>query len=240
MLYEPRPSANVGRRQLTSRALDGARQVRCTRRDDGCAYGSPSMGRINRVCATGCRAASSLYVHVPNTGRVARSFNRSYFAQSTKRAAICMSVIRRWFSGDYDNQRAPARFRRYFRNVAAMRYPFTRRSAGCGGCWGPRKWMIIKKWRLPRRLMPLYVRLEDVIRPLVGRRRIGRLVHTADSPALIDCGTCIAPRGGFFFTRGAEQWSMEAKAPRPYVAGRTGSGQTSSRTRSATGIRADG
>ena len=42
---------------------------------------------------------------------------------------------------------------------------------------------------------------------LVGKRTWGGLVHTADTPAFIDGGSMIAPRGGFFTRDG--KWAVE-------------------------------
>ena len=50
---------------------------------------------------------------------------------------------------------------------------------------------------------------------LVGKRTWGGLVHTADTPAFIDGGSMIAPRGGFFTTEG--KWAVENEGTSPDV-----------------------
>ena len=55
-------------------------------------------------------------------------------------------------------------------------------------------------------LMPYMFRRRK-IGPLVGTRTWGGLVHTADTPAFIDGGSMIAPRGGFFTREG--KWAVE-------------------------------
>ena len=55
-------------------------------------------------------------------------------------------------------------------------------------------------------LMP-YMFKRRKLGPLVGKRTWGGLVHTADSPTLLDGGTMIAPRGGFFSRDG--KWAVE-------------------------------
>ena len=51
---------------------------------------------------------------------------------------------------------------------------------------------------------------------LVGKRTWGGLVHTADTPVLIDGGTMIAPRGGFFTRDG--KWAVENEGAAPDIA----------------------
>jgi len=53
------------------------------------------------------------------------------------------------------------------------------------------------------------------IGPLVGKRTWGGLVHTADTPAFIDGGSMIAPRGGFFTRDG--KWAVENEGTAPDI-----------------------
>ena len=50
---------------------------------------------------------------------------------------------------------------------------------------------------------------------LVGKRTWGGLVHTADTPAFVDGGTMIAPRGGFFTTD--DRWAVENEGVAPDI-----------------------
>ena len=85
------------------------------------------------------------------------------------------------------------------------------------------------KWRVGRRPHAVHVPVRRKIGPLVGKRTWGGLVRTADTPALIDGGSMIAPRGGFFTRDG--KWAVENEgvgaghrrrelAPKDVIAGR--------------------
>src|SRR6201992_159570 len=50
---------------------------------------------------------------------------------------------------------------------------------------------------------------------LVGKRTWGGLVHTADTPAFVDGGSMIAPRGGFFTRDG--KWAVENEGTPPDI-----------------------
>ena len=63
-------------------------------------------------------------------------------------------------------------------------------------------------------LMPYMFKLRKV-GTLVGKRTWGGLVHTADTPAFIDGGSMIAPRGGFFSRDG--KWAVENEGTAPDV-----------------------
>jgi tricorn protease len=52
--------------------------------------------------------------------------------------------------------------------------------------------------------------------PLVGARTWGGLVGTWDTPQLMDGGTMIAPRGGFFDVNG--KWAVENEGVAPDIA----------------------
>lgn len=60
-------------------------------------------------------------------------------------------------------------------------------------------------------LMPYLFRFRG-IGPLVGAKTWGGLVGTWDTPPLIDGGSFLAPRGGFFDVNG--EWAVEAEALR--------------------------
>jgi tricorn protease len=63
-------------------------------------------------------------------------------------------------------------------------------------------------------LMP-YMFKRRKIGPLVGTRTWGGLVGTWDTPVLIDGGTMIAPRGGFFDRDG--KWAVENEGVAPDI-----------------------
>ncbi len=153
------------------------------------------------------------YVYVPNTGQPGyTSFNRYYFAQQDKQGA----VIDERFNGggsaaDYIIDVLQRDFDGYFNNVAGDRYPFTSPSAGI---WGPKVMIVNEMAGSGGDLMPWMFRYRK-IGLLVGKRTWGGLVHTADTPAFVDGGTMIAPRGGFFTREG--KWAVENEGTAPDV-----------------------
>jgi tricorn protease len=145
------------------------------------------------------------YVYVPNTGQGGyASFNRYYFAQQDKKGAI---IDERFNGGgsaaDYIIDVLQRDFDGYFNNVAGDRMPFTSPSAGI---WGPKVMIVNEMAGSGGDLMPYMFRRRK-IGPLVGTRTWGGLVHTADTPAFVDGGSMIAPRGGFFTREG--KWAVE-------------------------------
>ena len=153
------------------------------------------------------------YVYVPNTGQPGyTSFNRYYFAQQDKKGA----VIDERFNGggsaaDYIIDVLQRDFDGYFNNVAGDRVPFTSPAAGI---WGPKVMIINEMAGSGGDLMP-YMFKRRKLGPLVGKRTWGGLVHTADSPTLLDGGTMIAPRGGFFSRDG--KWAVENEGVGPDI-----------------------
>ena len=153
------------------------------------------------------------YVYVPNTGQPGyTSFNRYYFAQQDKRGAI---IDERFNGGgsaaDYIIDVLQRDFDGYFNNVAGDRVPFTSPAAGI---WGPKVMIINEMAGSGGDLMP-YMFKRRKLGPLVGKRTWGGLVHTADSPTLLDGGTMIAPRGGFFTRDGT--WAVENEGVGPDI-----------------------
>jgi tricorn protease len=151
------------------------------------------------------------YVYVPNTGQPGyTSFNRYYFAQQDRKGAI---IDERFNGGgsaaDYIIDVLQRDFDGYFNNVAGERRPFTSPSAGI---WGPKVMIINEMAGSGGDLMP-YMFKRRKLGPLVGKRTWGGLVHTADSPTLLDGGTMIAPRGGFFSRDG--KWAVENEGVAP-------------------------
>jgi tricorn protease len=153
------------------------------------------------------------YVYLPNTGQPGyTSMNRYYFAQQDKKGA----VIDERFNGggsaaDYIIDVLQRDFDGYFNNVAGDRVPFTSPAAGI---WGPKVMIINEMAGSGGDLMP-YMFRHRKIGPLVGKRTWGGLVHTADTPAFVDGGSMIAPRGGFFDRDG--KWSVENEGVAPDI-----------------------
>jgi tricorn protease len=167
----------------------------------------------NRRLVDSLSGGKLAYVYLPNTGQPGyTSFNRYYFAQQDKQAA----VIDERFNGggsaaDYIIDALQRDFDGYFNNVAGERYPFTSPAAGI---WGPKVMIINEMAGSGGDLMP-YMFHYRKIGLLVGKRTWGGLVHTADTPPFIDGGSMIAPRGGFFARDG--KWAVENTGVTPDV-----------------------
>ncbi len=153
------------------------------------------------------------YVYLPNTGQPGyTSFNRYYFSQQDKKAAI---IDERYNGGgqaaDYIIDVLQRTFDGYFNNVAGDRVPFTSPAAGI---WGPKVMIINEMAGSGGDLMPYMFKYRK-IGTLVGKRTWGGLVHTADTPTFVDGGSAIAPRGGFFGTD--RKWHVENEGVTPDV-----------------------
>jgi tricorn protease len=153
------------------------------------------------------------YVYLPNTGQPGyQSFNRYYFSQQDRRGAI---IDERFNGGgsaaDYIIDVLQRDFDGYFNNAAGDRIPFTSPEAGI---WGPKVMIINEMAGSGGDLMPWMFHHRHV-GELVGKRTWGGLVHTADTPAFIDGGSMIAPRGGFFNREG--KWDVENVGTAPDV-----------------------
>ena len=153
------------------------------------------------------------YVYIPNTGQPGyTSFNRYYFAQQDRKGA----VIDERFNGggsaaDYIIDILQRDFDGYFNNREGDHTPFTSPAAGI---WGPKVMIINEMAGSGGDLMP-YMFKRRKVGTLVGKRTWGGLVGTWDTPVLIDGGTMIAPRGGFFDRDG--KWAVENEGVAPDI-----------------------
>jgi tricorn protease len=153
------------------------------------------------------------YVYLPNTGQGGyTAFNRYYFAQQHKQGAV---IDERYNGGgsaaDYIIEVLERDFDGYFNNREGEKKPFTSPMAGI---WGPKVMVINEMAGSGGDLMP-YMFKRRKIGPLVGKRTWGGLVGTWDTPQLIDGGTMIAPRGGFFDRDG--KWAVENEGTAPDI-----------------------
>ncbi|MDP2958706.1 MAG: PDZ domain-containing protein [Longimicrobiales bacterium] len=151
------------------------------------------------------------YVYLPNTGQGGYTyFNRMYFAQQDKKGAV---VDERNNGGgsaaDYIIEVLDRELTGYFNSRTPSHKVFTQPMAAL---WGPKVMIINERSGSGGDLMPFLFRFKK-IGPLVGTRTWGGLVHTADTPPLIDGGRFVAPRGGFFNVDG--EWDVEAVGVAP-------------------------
>jgi tricorn protease len=193
--------------------MEGARQVTVVPTATEQALRTRAWVEHNRRLVDKLSNGQLAYVYVPNTGQGGyESFNRYYFAQQDKKGAV---IDERYNGGgsaaDYIVDVLGRDYDGYFNNVAGDRMPFTSPSAGI---WGPKVMVINEMAGSGGDLMP-YMFKRRKIGPLVGKRTWGGLVHTADTPPLIDGGTMIAPRGGFFTRDG--KWAVENEGVAPDI-----------------------
>jgi tricorn protease len=193
--------------------LEGARQVTVVPVANEQGLRTRAWVESNRRTVDKLSGGQLAYVYLPNTGQPGyASFNRYYFAQQDKSGAI---IDERFNGGgsaaDYIIDVLQRDYDGYFNNVAGERYPFTSPSAGI---WGPKVMIVNEMAGSGGDLMP-YMFKRRKIGPLVGKRTWGGLVHTADTPAFIDGGSMIAPRGGFFTRDG--RWALENEGTAPDI-----------------------
>lgn len=194
-------------------SMDGARRVTVVPVANEQGLRTRAWVEANRRLVDKLSGGKLAYVYLPNTGQPGyNSFNRYYFSQQEKQAAI---VDERFNSGgsaaDYIIDALQRDFDGYFNNVAGDRYPFTSPAAGI---WGPKVMIINEMAGSGGDLMPWMFRHRKV-GLLVGKRTWGGLVHTADTPVFVDGGSMIAPRGGFFARDG--HWAVENVGTPPDV-----------------------
>lgn len=153
------------------------------------------------------------YVYIPNTGNPGyTSFNRYYFAQQDKQGAIIDERNNGGGSAaDYMVDVMARKLMGYFNSKAADRRPFTTPIAGI---WGPKVMLVNERAGSGGDLLPYLFRKMD-IGPLVGTKTWGGLVGTWDTPAFVDGGRMVAPRGGFFNVNGA--WEIEGTGISPDI-----------------------
>jgi tricorn protease len=193
--------------------LEGARQVTVVPVASEQALRTRAWVESNRRLVEKLSNGQLAYVYIPNTSQPGyQSFNRYYFAQQDKKGAV---VDERYNGGgsaaDYIIDVLQRDFDGYFNNVAGDRVPFTNPAAGI---WGPKVMIINEMAGSGGDLMPYMFKFRK-IGTLVGKRTWGGLVHTADTPAFVDGGSMIAPRGGFFSKDG--RWAVENEGVAPDI-----------------------
>ncbi|XLS29475.1 PDZ domain-containing protein [Flavobacteriaceae bacterium M23B6Z8] len=153
------------------------------------------------------------YVYVPNTGGSGfTSFNRYYFSQQDKKGVI---VDERNNGGgsaaDYMIDIMSRKPFGYFNSKANDRRPWT---TPISGIWGPKVMLINERSGSGGDLLPYMFKMAE-LGPLVGTRTWGGLVGTWDTPAFIDGGRMVAPRGGFYDING--EWAVEGEGIAPDI-----------------------
>lgn len=197
----------------TTPSLAGARRVTVVPLANESGLRGRAWIESNRRLVDSLSGGKIAYVYVPNTGQPGyTSFNRYFFAQQDRQGVI---IDERYNGGgsaaDYIIEVLQRDFDGYFNNPVHERTPFTSPTAGI---WGPKVMIINEMAGSGGDLMP-YMFKRRKIGPLVGKRTWGGLVGTWDTPPLIDGGSMIAPRGGFFDRDG--QWAVENEGVAPDI-----------------------
>ena len=153
------------------------------------------------------------YVYLPNTGQGGYTyFNRMYFAQQDRKGAVLDERNNGGGSAaDYIIEVLTRQLSGYFNSRTPTHKVFTQPMAAL---WGPKVMIINERAGSGGDLMPYLFHFRK-IGPLVGKKTWGGLVHTADTPPLIDGGRFVAPRGGFFNVDG--EWDVEGKGIAPDI-----------------------
>jgi tricorn protease len=193
--------------------MDGARRVSVVPVTSESQLRQFSWIERNRRLVDSLSQGKVAYVWVPNTGDGGYTyFNRYYFAQQDRQAVV---VDERYNGGgsaaDYIIEVLARDFDGYFNNPVGERRPWTSPAAGI---WGPKVMIINEMAGSGGDLMP-YMFKRRRIGTLVGKRTWGGLVGTWDTPALLDGGRMIAPRGGFFDRDG--KWAVENEGIAPDI-----------------------
>ncbi|CAN5642965.1 S41 family peptidase [soil metagenome] len=151
------------------------------------------------------------YVHIPNTGQGGYSyFNRYFFAQQDRQGVILDQRNNGGGSAaDYIADVLSRELEGYFNSPVGDRKPWTQPMAGI---FGPKVMIINEQAGSGGDLLPFLFRQRE-LGTLVGTRTWGGLVGTWDTPAFVDGGRMIAPRGGFINRDG--EWDVEGVGVAP-------------------------
>ncbi|MBI3791684.1 MAG: PD40 domain-containing protein [Gemmatimonadetes bacterium] len=177
-------------------SMQGARRVTVVPVPNDGALRTRAWVENNRRIVDSLSKGKLAYVHLPNTAQPGyEALNRYYFAQQDRQGVI---VDERFNGGgslaDYIIEVLQRQMDGYFNNPVSDRTPYTSPAAGI---WGPKVMIINEMAGSGGDAMP-YMFKRRKIGMLVGMRTWGGLVGTWDTPVLVDGGTMIAPRGGFF------------------------------------------
>ncbi|MFL5580229.1 MAG: PDZ domain-containing protein [Gemmatimonadaceae bacterium] len=191
--------------------MDGARQVTVIPVANEQGLRTRAWVEKNRRYVDSVSNHRVAYVYLPNTGQPGyTSFNRYYFAQQDRQAAV---IDERYNGGgsaaDYIVDLLGRDFDGYFNNPVGARVPYT---SPANGIWGPKVMIINEMAGSGGDLMP-YMFKRRKLGPLVGKRTWGGLVATTDTPPFVDGGSMIAPRFGFFSREGRFAVENEGVAP---------------------------
>ncbi|MDT8341320.1 MAG: PDZ domain-containing protein [Longimicrobiales bacterium] len=194
-------------------SLEGARRVTVTPTGNEGQLRSWAWVEGNRRRVAEMSDGRLAYVYLPNTGRGGYSyFNRMYFAQQDRAGAVIDERNNGGGSAaDYMVEVMDRELFGYFNSRTPSNRPFTQPMAAL---WGPKVMIINERAGSGGDLLPYLFRFHEV-GPLVGTTTWGGLVHTADTPPLVDGGRFVAPRGAFYDVNG--EWAIEGDGVAPDI-----------------------
>ncbi len=212
-LFEGTANRQIKIRVNNKPGMEGSRLVTVVPLASEAALRSRNWVESNRRKVDELSGGKLAYIYVPSTGNPGYTyFNRYYFSQQDKKGAI---VDERNNSGgsaaDYMIDIMNRKLQGYFNNRVEGHKVSTTPMAGI---WGPKVMIANESSGSGGDLLP-YMFQKMKIGPLVGTRTWGGLVGTWDTPAFIDGGTMVAPRGGFIDTNG--EWAVEAVGVSPDI-----------------------
>lgn len=212
-LFEGTANRQVKIKVNNQPTLTGARTLTVVPIPSESALRSRNWVEANRRKVDSLSDGKLAYVYVPNTGNPGYTyFNRYYFAQQDKKGAIIDERNNGGGSAaDYMIDIMSRKLQGYFNNRV---YGHKVSTTPMAGIWGPKVMIINENAGSGGDLLP-YMFQKMKLGPLVGTRTWGGLVGTWDTPAFIDGGSMVAPRGGFFDTNG--EWAVEGTGVSPDI-----------------------
>ena len=212
-LFEGTANRQIKIRVNNKASMEGSRLVTVVPVVSEAGLRSRAWVENNRLKVDKLSGGKLAYVYVPNTGNPGYTyFNRYYFAQQDKKGVVIDERNNGGGSAaDYMIDVMSRKLLGYFNNRVEGHKVSTTPMAGI---WGPKVMIINENAGSGGDLLP-YMFRKSKLGPIVGTRTWGGLVGTWDTPAFIDGGGMIAPRGGFFDTNG--DWAVEGKGVAPDI-----------------------
>ena len=212
-LFEGTANRQIKIKVNNKASLEGSRLITVVPIANETALRSRNWVESNRRKVDELSGGKLAYIYVPNTGNPGYTyFNRYYFSQQDKKGALIDERNNGGGSAaDYMIDIMSRKLLGYFNNRVEGHKVSTTPMAGI---WGPKVMIANESSGSGGDLLP-YMFKKMKVGPLVGTRTWGGLVGTWDTPAFIDGGTMVAPRGGFFDTDG--EWAVEAVGVSPDI-----------------------
>jgi tricorn protease len=189
----------------------GAREVTVVPDADETNLRNRSWMESNMKTVNDMSGGKIAYAYIPNTGGGGfTNFNRYYFAQMGKQAAL---IDERFNTGgqaaDYIIQYMQRKIWNYWTSREGADY-----TTPLNGIYGPKAMLANEFSGSGGDALPWYFRHVG-LGPIIGRRTWGGLIGISGYPNLIDNGYVTAPRFAFFTTEG--EWEVENNGVKPDI-----------------------